>query len=304
MAKKKFLLPGERFFSEEPYLIVSIACSNYITITFYDCENKYGGMVSLDVIAQASSGLLESQAEVPEINSILETINECGIKLEDVEANIFSALSQERTINGGEIRSSVNTIAKEIEGSGCKEVNTEVKEARGMKVYFKNWDNSLRSIETAECEFCNLKENRSSEDKNIKIVIVDDSQLVQNILARTIGEDYDMAIVGTASDAFSATEEILVKNPDVVILDVVMPHINGLKYLQSIMRYYPKPVIIFSTMGKSGGDIEKQAYEIGAVDVLDKRSLNLSSRDSIEYIKEKVRAASKYLVMKREKGQA
>src|SRR5579871_5138500 len=85
----------------------------------------------------------------------------------------------------------------------------------------------------------------------IKVLIVDDSAIVRQILSDTIAAERDMQVVGTAPDAFVARDKLLALRPDVLTLDIEMPRMNGLTFLKQIMHDHPVPTIIISSLGQS-----------------------------------------------------
>src|SRR4051794_41953923 len=102
----------------------------------------------------------------------------------------------------------------------------------------------------------------------IKILIVDDSAIVRKLLADALLEEKDMEVVGTAPDPFVARDMILALKPDVLTLDIEMPRMDGLTFLKRLMRFYPLPVIIVSSLTPRGGDVALEAIDLGAVEVL------------------------------------
>jgi two-component system chemotaxis response regulator CheB len=104
----------------------------------------------------------------------------------------------------------------------------------------------------------------------IRVLIVDDSALVRNVLKAVVNEQPDMQVVGTAPDAFVARDMVRELNPDVITLDVEMPGMDGLAFLQQLMQLKPTPVIMVSSHTEAGSDITFRALDIGAVDFVTK----------------------------------
>ena len=129
----------------------------------------------------------------------------------------------------------------------------------------------------------------------IKVLIVDDSALIRSVLKEIIESHKDMKVVGAAPDPFVAREMIKALNPDVITLDVEMPRMDGLDFLEKLMRLRPMPVVMISTLTEKGSDITFRALELGAVDFISKPKLDIS-RGLQEYsdeIADKIRAAAK-----------
>lgn len=127
----------------------------------------------------------------------------------------------------------------------------------------------------------------------IRVLVVDDSALIRSVLQAIINEQSDMQVVGSAPDALVARDLVRALNPDVITLDVEMPKVDGLTFLQQLMEEAPRPVLMVSSHTETGSDITFRALEIGAVDFITKPQPNL--RDGQNYgdlIAHKIRAAA------------
>src|SRR6056297_3604982 len=102
----------------------------------------------------------------------------------------------------------------------------------------------------------------------IKVLIVDDSAIVRQVLTKELGRAEDIRIVGTAPDPYVARDKIVQLRPDVVLLDMEMPRMDGLSFLKKLMRHFPLPVIIVSSLTPNGGELAVEAMNAGAVDVM------------------------------------
>jgi two-component system chemotaxis response regulator CheB len=103
-----------------------------------------------------------------------------------------------------------------------------------------------------------------------RVLVVDDSPTMRGLITAVLNSDPDVNVVGQASDAMEARSAIKQLNPDVVTLDIEMPNMNGLDFLEKIMRLRPMPVIMVSTMTQRGADATLAALEIGAFDCVGK----------------------------------
>jgi two-component system, chemotaxis family, protein-glutamate methylesterase/glutaminase len=128
-----------------------------------------------------------------------------------------------------------------------------------------------------------------------RVVVVDDSALVRNLLAEIINRQADMQCVGTAADPFAAREMIRNINPDVITLDVEMPRMDGIDFLARLMRLRPMPVVMVSTLTERGAEVTLKALELGAVDFVAKPKVGISDglRQLSEEITDKIRIASR-----------
>ncbi|MFB9245987.1 chemotaxis response regulator protein-glutamate methylesterase [Massilia antarctica] len=129
----------------------------------------------------------------------------------------------------------------------------------------------------------------------IKVLIVDDSALIRSVMSEIISSQPDMEVVGVAPDPLVARELIKQTNPDVLTLDVEMPKMDGLDFLEKLMRLRPMPVVMVSSLTERGSEITMRALELGAVDFVTKPKISIQSgmREYTELIADKIRAASK-----------
>ena len=126
-----------------------------------------------------------------------------------------------------------------------------------------------------------------------RVLVVDDSALMRGLLTQMINAAPDMEVVGAAPDAQSAREMIKALLPDVLTLDVQMPKMDGLAFLERLMRLRPMPVVMVSSFTGAGSEVTLKALELGAVDIIGKpRADSGRSMDSYaEDLVEKIRAA-------------
>ena len=127
----------------------------------------------------------------------------------------------------------------------------------------------------------------------IRVLVVDDSPQMRGLLPRMITQAHDMEVVGTASDAQTAREMIRTLTPDVLTLNANMSKMDGLEFLDRLMRLLPMPVVMVSAQPETGSDITLKALEIGAVDFIGKPCGD-SEKALAEYAEElvdKIRAA-------------
>ncbi|CNI14258.1 MULTISPECIES: chemotaxis response regulator protein-glutamate methylesterase [Yersinia] len=132
----------------------------------------------------------------------------------------------------------------------------------------------------------------------IRVLCVDDSALIRSIMSDIVNQQPDMEMVATAPDPIIARDLIKRFNPDVLTLDVEMPRMDGLDFLERLMRLRPMPVIMVSSLTGKGSEITLSALEIGAVDFVTKPQMGLKDgmMQYVEIIAEKIRMASKVQV--------
>ncbi len=129
----------------------------------------------------------------------------------------------------------------------------------------------------------------------IKVLCVDDSALIRSVMTEIINSQPDMDVVGTAADPLVARDLIKQTNPDVLTLDVEMPRMDGLDFLEKLMRLRPMPVVMVSSLTERGSEITLRALELGAVDFVTKpqpRRARRAARTTPSCITDKIRAAA------------
>ncbi len=141
-------------------------------------------------------------------------------------------------------------------------------------------------------------------DKRIKVVVVDDSALMRMLIPTLLEKTGEITVVATASDPLIARRKIKETNPDVITLDVEMPNMDGLSFLEKIMTLRPTPVVMVSSLTRAGAEITLKALELGAVDFVAKPAIDLEKNMHAlaSTLIEKVKIASTSNVRKRPRG--
>ena len=126
----------------------------------------------------------------------------------------------------------------------------------------------------------------------IRVLVVDDSAVVREVLVRELSKFSDIEVVGTAPNPFVARDKIVRLAPDVMTLDVEMPRMDGITFLRKVMAHRPIPTIVVSSLTPKGGEMAMEALQAGAVDVLCKPGTAYSVGDLAPLLAEQVRAAA------------
>ncbi|MCE9633855.1 MAG: chemotaxis response regulator protein-glutamate methylesterase [Methylophilales bacterium] len=128
----------------------------------------------------------------------------------------------------------------------------------------------------------------------IKVLVVDDSATIRAVLKQIINKQADMEVVGMAEDGFVATEMLRITNPDVITLDVEMPRMNGLDFLEQLMQQSPTPVLMISSFTDRHSEATLRALELGAIDFVSKPRLisDIGMEEYADEIVSKIRAAA------------
>ena len=137
----------------------------------------------------------------------------------------------------------------------------------------------------------------------IRVLVVDDSAVVRKVLTEELSKYDDIEVVGSAIDPYVARDKILKLEPDVLTLDIEMPRMDGLTFLSHLMRQYPLPVVILSSLTPRNSETALKALRMGAVEVLAKPDSRYSTPDS-QHLAGVIRAAARARVKKVQHGDA
>ncbi|HNZ64652.1 MAG TPA: chemotaxis response regulator protein-glutamate methylesterase [Smithella sp.] len=132
----------------------------------------------------------------------------------------------------------------------------------------------------------------------IKVLVVDDSALVRKVLTEELSRYKDIDVVGGAIDPYVARDKIVRLKPDVITLDIEMPRMDGLSFLSKLMKFYPMPVVVVSSLTPRNSQNAIRALELGAVEVICKPGSSLSTTDLSRRLVEAIRAAARARIAK------
>ncbi len=113
--------------------------------------------------------------------------------------------------------------------------------------------------------------------KKIKVLLVDDSAVVRQVLQAVLDREPDIQVIGAVSDPIFAMQKLVKEWPDVIVLDVEMPRMDGITFLKKIMAEHPTPVVICSTLTEKGAETTMQALDAGAVEIITKPKVGLKN---------------------------
>jgi two-component system chemotaxis response regulator CheB len=304
-AERVFLLPGEYIISKKPHAVTTLLGS-CIAVCLYSHKAKFGG-VNHYMLPQSGSGERSPKYGDYAISTIVQFLERGAGTLKGAEAMIFGGAAVVGAIRSGSNigEKNVETARRMLKNYGIPIAQEHVGGNTGIKIHYQTWDNKIdwRYIERSQFADTMLAKDEKLKSGKIRVLIVDDSSLVRSILSKAMADEPDIEVVGEAKDAFEAREMLLERNPDVITLDIIMPKMDGVTFLKKLMVYYPKPVIICSTIAKAGSKVELRSDKIGAVDVIDKEELNIYQ--GLDKIKKtlipKIRTAARAYVKKRTK---
>jgi two-component system chemotaxis response regulator CheB len=136
-------------------------------------------------------------------------------------------------------------------------------------------------------------------ETDIRVLVVDDSAVVRKVFSNELSRERGIKVIGTAPDPYVARDKIVKLEPDVVTLDIEMPRMDGITFLKKLMKYYPLPVIIVSSLTPKGGKMALEALASGALEVISKPSAAYSVGDMSVQLADKIRAVARVNVKKR-----
>jgi two-component system chemotaxis response regulator CheB len=275
--KKIFVLPGEIAITKQPSVIATLLGS-CVAVCLYNTKGQYGGMNHYMLPTGANDSMMGKYGDYSTVKLI-----ESMLKADPVVTNLVAMV-----YGGGAVVGHLNTgfdIGKrniEVAFEILARYKIKVTERQtggdsGRKIFFDNHTGAveMRMIQKSELTLQLEAKKKDMVGRKIRVLIVDDSSTVRNILRKALEMDAEIHVVGEAEDAFDARTKILELDPDVITLDIIMPKLDGVSFLKKLMVHYPKPVIIVSSVAQKGSKMRLRAQDIGAVDVLDKEDLKL-----------------------------
>jgi two-component system chemotaxis response regulator CheB len=272
--KTHYLFPG-KFAAFDEETIVSTLLGSCVAVALYDPVTKIGGLNHYLLPEVGANDVPSGRYGAAAIEMLIDEMVELGASPARLQAKIY----------GG-----ANVIAITFSGSAIGTRNIELAEKelsrRKIRIVERNvGGESGRTLKMNSSTF-EVKQQFSNESANealdvsgfkalpmvktVKVLIVDDSATVRTLFT-TIFQESGLEVVGAAADAYQAREMIATLKPDVLTLDIEMPRMSGVLFLEKLMKFQPMPVVMVSSLG-SQGDAALRALELGAVEFVHKPS--------------------------------
>lgn len=306
--EKKFLLPGEYCVTRKPMNLVTVLGS-CVSVCLYNATSNLAAMNHF-VFPEGDGTEANNKGRYG--NTAMEIIGRSLFAVDGERsryvARVFGGASPLKTdlgnatnIGNRNVEAAEAYLAKE----GIRVVEKITGSKKGYRIYF---DTSLGTVLTEEIVSAEDKEKQIQQNLasgNIvtkKVLVVDDSALVRKVLSNAINAMPEYTVCGQAADAFEARDMLVNLSPDVMTLDIIMPKLDGISFLKKVTQHFPIPVIICSTIAKEGTVVQKDAFNAGAMEVIDKDTLELyKGEDQVKkVIKQKLDSAiAKFKVTKR-----
>lgn len=276
-----FLLPGEMHYAREATQI-STLLGSCVAVILTDSLHRFGGMNHF-LLPDASTGNLPAGKCGDQATAmLLKMALMAGSKPTDLKAAL---------IGGGRVVGHLGSIA----GAGLGDVGErniaaarQALLAAGVRIARNDTGGILgRRVrlhtDTGQIEIDPIAQDAATAQANaraeafktrkIRIVVIDDSATVRNLLKQALANHPDLEVVGEAEDPFQARERIMELDPDVLCLDIIMPKLDGLSFLKRLMAYKPIPTVVISTIAKAGSEMHQKLTDSGAVAIFDKEDL-------------------------------
>lgn len=275
-----FLLPGEICVSEKPVLMATLLGS-CVAVCLYNRSNGNAGMNHY--LRNSTQSLNEPCGKYGDTstNYLIKSLLAKDAAVGHYEAKIFgggSVTGNLGLVGAGIGHDNIDVARKILKEFQIPIVEEDVGGNNGRKVYFNtsSFMVHVRQIASRHKDYSNRK---------IRVLVVDDSQLIRKLFCKYIESSSEFEVCGQAKDAYEAREMLLDTDPDVISLDIIMPGLDGLDFLEKIMKYKPTPIVICSTIAKAGSKIALRAKELGALGVIDKEELGLYKGDGAPQFK-------------------
>lgn len=275
--ERVYLLPGELHVSKMNTEIATLVGS-CVAICLYNRKHQFGGMnhYMLPTAPQGCPACAKHGDHA--IDLLVRMMLVYDPVVDNLEATIIGGGNVMGHLGGMGIGENNIAIAQEmLKKQGIKVVNTSLGEDFGRKIRFENWTGlvEVRKIEKSEQMRELEAKKKMFNQRGVRVLIVDDSKTIRDILTEALSDDPGIEVVGQAADPYEAREMMLERDPDLICLDIIMPKMDGMTFLKKLFLYAPKPVIIISTIAQKDSLVAEKAKRIGAIEVIDKEDLKL-----------------------------
>jgi chemotaxis receptor (MCP) glutamine deamidase CheD len=277
--ERRYLLPGEYHLTKKPMSIDTLLGS-CVSVCLFNTRMPLAAMNHF--LLDKPKDVLNidvGRYGVSSIDHIAKTLFAVDNNPYHFTAQIFGgAAVVDSLTTGGDIGERNIAIAqKMLAALKIKITHQDVGGKNGRRIKFDTATNNVQCVYMGQTEEARVlaEKRRDLAGRKLRVLIVDDSATVRKLLRRAIEMTKDMEVVGEAEDAYEARDLVLSDDPDVITLDIIMPKMDGLTFLEKLQKYYPKPVVIVSTIAKDNSKVAQSAVRRGAVDVIDKEMLEL-----------------------------
>ena len=277
MRKRVFVLPGEMAVSRQPSEIATLLGS-CVAICLYTKKTKTGGLNHF-MLPTGEKDEMKGKYGDYATEKLVEMMRRFDPDVHHLEAYIYggAAVVGHLSAGAGIGLNNIEMAETMLKKYGIPIKRREVGGENGRKIFFHSdtGEVDMRLIERSEQTKQIDAKKRAIASRKIRVMVVDDSSTVRQVIRKALELDSGIEVVGDAEDAYEARERIMELDPDVLTLDIIMPKMDGLTFLKKLMLHFPKPIIIVSTVARDGSKQKQRAEDMGAVGVIDKEDLKL-----------------------------
>jgi two-component system chemotaxis response regulator CheB len=270
-----FVYPGQLTACRESSRIKTILGS-CVSVAFWDSRTRVGGLCHYLLPVPTPGAVPSARYGSFAIPELLQRMLELGAQREHIQAKVYG---------GGNVVNHLNRLDGNIGDRNIEEAHAQLKKLRIPIIETNTGGNKGRLITMDTSNF--TVDHRFSDGpregetlsgttlvrprERIKVLIVDDSATVRTLFTKALSQSSHIEVVGAATDPFDAREKIIALKPDVITLDIEMPRMNGVAFLEKLMQHHPMPVVMVSSLG-ADGEAAQKALELGAVEFVQKPS--------------------------------
>jgi len=298
-ARDQFVYPGQLVAARAPVVIKTILGS-CIAVVLMDRKAGVLGLCHYLLDRPSGSGHPGYKYGIHAIPALIREMQLFGATISDLEAQIFGGanLSHQLALFHQDIGKSNAALAHQFMkeyGIRVTHEDTGGTAGRNIRVNSDGYQVSNQTIERQDGSggISRTGVQNITPPTSASVLIVDDSQTARAVIERALARNPAIKIAGTASDAFDARDKIVRLKPDVLLLDIEMPRLNGVDFLEKLMEYHPMPVIMVSSLNPDGR-AARRALELGAIEFVQKPSQYdpAQLRDLSETLPQKILAAA------------
>lgn len=301
---------GELSISDKPIIIDTVLNSPCVAVCVFIPETDLGGMVHFAM--PKAPATVDPKAQYNYGNLAVKGLVEGLMKISGKPASSFVAKMVGGAKNPNSRNSKFDTGADNVRSAkdvlskyGIKVVGEDVGGESDRRALFHCSGGRLQvapleALTTVTMPTSNHQASTTSaatnptakvDDRKRKVLIVDDSKTIRDLLVRILSEDSQLEIIGTATNPIEAQEMLKTKTPDVITLDIHMPEMTGVEWLEKLLPKMAVPVVMITSLQLQDGNEVFKALELGAVDYIQKPVLN-EIKEMAPIIREKVKSAS------------
>ncbi len=277
MSGDYFVYPGQLLAGGAPCSIRTILGS-CVAVVLSDRKSGVIGICHYLLVSPKGVEKPNFRYGVAAIPGLIKEMQSLGAGITTMEAHIYGGanINEQLGLFHEDIGATNIAVAKKILAEfGIRIVREDTGGTNGRNIRITTEDHIVRLKQIAEDSseggLSKTGSPRPVQAKSASVLIVDDSQTARAVIERALSRHPEIKIAGTAADAFEARDKIVSLRPDVLLLDIEMPRLNGVEFLEKLMAHHPMPVIMVSSLRADGG-AARRALELGAIEFVQKPS--------------------------------